>query len=64
MGQLYMLFIIVNKLDPLVNNKCSNKSVKTTFVVLSCPSQCPEDNSTGIYIHKHTSTGQRLKFHG
>ena len=30
MGQLYMLFMIVNKLDPLVNNKYSNKSVKTT----------------------------------
>ena len=30
MGQLYMLFIVVSKLDPLVNNKYSNKSVKTT----------------------------------
>ena len=30
MGQLYILFMIVGKLDPLVNNKYSNKSVKTT----------------------------------
>ena len=30
MGQLYMLFMIVSKLDPLVNNKYSNESVRTT----------------------------------